>query len=132
MPQNFQKSFNLYLHDKYPATKERGLFIRDNLISPVTLKISRETLAQAQSVATACFELRNLLKYQEHVAAQSGELARFDPKNFSLFMSYDFHQTENGLKLIEINTNAAFSLVAWELYNYRNVDPGESFHEQFK
>jgi hypothetical protein len=132
MSETFQANFNQYLHEKYPSTKARSLSIPDNLISPVVVKIKADILDQAQKVISACFEVRNLSAYQEYVKAQqSSELAKFDPKNYSLFMSYDFHLSGGTLKLIEINTNAAFSLVAWELYRFKRAHLPSSIHDDF-
>jgi hypothetical protein len=122
MPINFQNRFNEYLHKKYPTTKQLKLFISESLVSPFVPEFSKDLVTQAQRVASATFALRSNTKYQQHVANIEGDpLLSFDPGNFSLFMSYDFHIQNSELKLIEINTNAAFSLVAHEIYLFQNV-----------
>lgn len=132
MSQKFKDDFNQFLFDKYPTVKSRSLSISENLISPHVFKLKREYLEQAQMVANATFKLRSLSEYQSFVNSKNvNPIATFDPGNFSLFMSYDFHVTEEGLKLIEINTNAAFSLVACELNQFAGLSPESSIYADY-
>jgi hypothetical protein len=132
MPQKFIDSFNQYLLDHYPSLKERSFSISENLISPHIFQLKREYLDQARLVAAATYKLRTLSTYQDYVRSKNqNAAANFDPGNFSLFMSYDFHLTEDGLKLIEINTNAAFSLVVYELHKFAGLTPENSFYADY-
>jgi hypothetical protein len=49
--------------------------------------------------------------YQAHALAQAPAIARLPGKARGVFMGYDFHLTEAGPKLIEINTNAGGGLL---------------------
>lgn len=49
--------------------------------------------------------------YREEVLADAPEIARHDPGTRSVFFGYDFHVGENGIALIEINTNAGGALL---------------------
>jgi hypothetical protein len=49
--------------------------------------------------------------YQAHALAQAPEIARLPGRAHGVFMGYDFHLTEAGPKLIEINTNAGGGLL---------------------
>jgi hypothetical protein len=49
--------------------------------------------------------------YREAVLADAPEIARHDPGARSVFFGYDFHVGENGIALIEINTNAGGALL---------------------
>ncbi|MFQ5666906.1 MAG: hypothetical protein ACE5I7_10805 [Candidatus Binatia bacterium] len=49
--------------------------------------------------------------YQERVDPGAGATALHDPGSFGVFMGYDFHLTEDGPRLIEINTNAGGALL---------------------
>ncbi len=54
----------------------------------------------------ALHKLSGLPAYQKKVSADLPETARLDPHHDSVMMGYDFHLTEAGPKLIEVNTNA--------------------------
>jgi len=49
--------------------------------------------------------------YQALVDADADAVARYRPRNFAVFMGYDFHLTPAGPRLIEINTNAGGALL---------------------
>lgn len=48
---------------------------------------------------------------EEARAAAGAEVALHRPRNFAVFMGYDFHLTPDGPRLIEINTNAGGALL---------------------
>ncbi len=56
--------------------------------------------------------LWSLRRQDKYVDLIMGSTASFKPKNYSAFMSYDFHILDNRPKLIEINTNASFSTLS--------------------
>lgn len=97
------------------------------------IELSKSVLASAQKYITSFFNLRNSKEYQSSLDAKRPGIA-FDPKNFSVLMGYDFHLTsDNQLKLIEINTNAASSLLVEILYQAQGKsDIGTFFHENLK
>src|SRR5690606_31356669 len=87
------------------------------LVSPYRVELPVSLREKAQKIISAFFTLREhpeSRKEQEWEAQQRG----LNPAaNYGLCMSYDFHLTEEGeLKLIEINTNAAFMGLSWLLY----------------
>lgn len=49
--------------------------------------------------------------YRERVLAVSPAIARHDPGARGVFLGYDFHATESGFGLIEINTNAGGAML---------------------
>jgi hypothetical protein len=57
------------------------------------------------------FALTHSEAYERAVDAAAGEVERFRPGNFGVFMGYDFHVTPDGPRLIEINTNAGGALL---------------------
>ena len=56
------------------------------------------------------WHLRKNKIYQEHI--KSSYPLNCNPHNYSILMCYDFHIVNTGVKLIEINTNASFGIVA--------------------
>ncbi len=96
--------------------------VSENLISPFTVPLPRKILTQAQDIIAAAFYLREQPEYLQHYAALINENKIKDPGNKAMAMSYDFHVNEDGdLKLIEINTNASFLLLGYEMYQMREV-----------
>lgn len=57
------------------------------------------------------FRLAHSTAHAAVVDATAGATARFEPGNHGVFMGYDFHLTEAGPRLIEINTNAGGALL---------------------
>lgn len=83
--------------------------IGPHLISNHVLKLPKSVLSQATEFVDSAWALRSLPNYQEYLAPQATHLGIQAPGNASFAMSYDFHLDQNHqLKLIEINTNAAF------------------------
>jgi len=84
--------------------------IVDNLFSPFQVRLPKEILTQAQDFVRQVFLLRESKNYTKPKDI-------LDPGNKSILMSYDFHLDQsNNLKLIEINTNAAFLALGELMY----------------
>lgn len=93
------------------------------------MELPRTVANEAAAIVAAFFSLRQSPTYQAFVGERlrlgdqlSGSSARersgsFDAGNFSALMCFDFHWVPgDGLKLIEINTNASMGLIADLLY----------------
>jgi hypothetical protein len=83
-------------------------------ISSVVVNLSRRDLRAMLQLARLLNRLSWLTAYRELVFPQLPAQARFDPGHASLMMGYDFHLTEDGPKLIEVNTNAGGAFMAWQ------------------
>ena len=107
------------LSNSLSETREFPL-IAPNLIAPMQIQLSQDVLRQAQAFAAALFRLRQNKNYKSWLKSSNpfpNSLLR-PAENFSLFMSYDFHLNAEGvLKLIEVNTNAAFLTLGETLYS---------------
>lgn len=69
----------------------------------------RERMAEIVRTVTSVVALP---AYRETVLASAPEIARHDPGGaLGVFFGYDFHVTEGGLGLIEINTNAGGAML---------------------
>lgn len=79
---------------------------RSHLFSNVPVFIPATDLASMQDVVSAIQSVSDLPAYRERVMSWAPEIARFDPGPVGVFMGFDFHLTDAGPKLIEINTNA--------------------------
>lgn len=119
--------FVAYLTEKFPnlkgAIEKSPDLIADHLLSPFEIRLPKQLLEEINQAIQAVHEVRNLL------ADKKTSQSPINPGNFSTMMSLDFHLDETDqLKLIEINTNAAFLLMSWEMYQFRGIPyPATSF-----
>jgi hypothetical protein len=122
--------FIQYLQLKYDSWNNAESFvllntlISDQLISETVLELPAQALTDIETEIAAYHELRawGAEKLKDQYAAQGLPV----PQNESVCTSYDFHwTTDNELKLIEINTNAAFLALGTELYDFHQT--GNSF-----
>ena len=116
---NLSQSFYEYLCQKYPKLQGEAFenAVAPNLLSPHQIKLPAEQQSEIANTIKAFQKLRDSKSYQQWVEKKWGP--QFNPGNLSLFMSYDFHVTaDGGLKLIEINTNASFLGLGWEMNQF--------------
>src|SRR5574343_761173 len=94
-------------------------------IPAASLQAMRELIAAIESVIA-------LPAYQQHALAQAPAIARLPGKARGVFMGYDFHLTEAGPKLIEINTNAGGGLLnAYLLAEHGRAAEGARIRDEF-
>ncbi|NUN04590.1 MAG: hypothetical protein HUU57_02405 [Bdellovibrio sp.] len=120
--QNLKSAFIQRLKKTFPGLMQYPLesLVAENLISPFTVELDRSILAQAQKAVSLIFSMREKASYLEHYKNVVAEKDLRDPGNKSIMMSYDFHvDTNNNLKLIEINTNAAFLALGHQMYEMK-------------
>lgn len=129
-----KKAFVQQLKKSYPGLNNDTLdsIISENLISPFKIELPTTVRTQAQKIVKACWELRENKNYQNQHLTFLNQQGLGDPGNKSILMSYDFHlNNENQLKLIEINTNAAFMLMSLEMHEMQNLPlPIADFNKQ--
>ena len=104
------------------STEDLNGLISENLLSPFEIQLSNDVLEQAKQFVHSCFSLRESASYQQFLAPEIVQRGLKDPANKSILMSYDFHLDSAGaLKLIEINTNAGFLAMGYEMYRSRKI-----------
>ncbi|KHD88688.1 MAG: hypothetical protein OM95_07760 [Bdellovibrio sp. ArHS] len=119
---NTKSDFIQQLRSSYPGLQTKPLedIVSENLISPFAVELPSSVLKQAQEVVATLFALREKPAYRAHYQDLIQEKGLQDPGNKSIMMSYDFHLDENqNLKLIEVNTNAAFLILGYEMYQMK-------------
>jgi hypothetical protein len=57
------------------------------------------------------FRVAHSEAYRSELDGRTDPVVRHDPGNFGVFMGYDFHLTDTGPRLIEINTNAGGAML---------------------
>ncbi|HOY22551.1 MAG TPA: hypothetical protein PK002_05320 [Cellvibrio sp.] len=76
------------------------------LFSNTTVFISPAQLQQMRDIIHAVAHVVTLPAYAQDVLARAPTIARYNPGTSGVFMGYDFHLSEQGPQIIEINTNA--------------------------
>lgn len=121
---NLKSDFISLLKSQFQGLQNRALndYVSENLLSPFKVSLPTTLLNQAQHITQALFKLRINESYISHYQSRLNEKLIFDPGNHAILMSYDFHVDEQGnLKLIEVNTNAAFLALGYYMYKLHNM-----------
>ena len=82
------------------------LLARENLFSSVSVFVSRADYAAMTAVVSAVEAAARLPRFREAALAWAPEIARVERGAAGVFMGYDFHLSDRGPRLIEVNTNA--------------------------
>lgn len=91
------------------------LFARTGVfVSETDLKAMAELVEVMEEVVA-------LPAYRQQALAQAPDIAAFEPGSAGVFLGYDFHLSDQGPRLIEINTNAGGALLCARLAH--NADP---------
>ena len=131
--ENFFPDFGRFLQRQYPLLQKYGVLPSELLCSPHILLLPSSILPKIHSVVRAFHSLRDSPLYRERLKTNEPELLSFDPGNESILMGYDFHLDEAGEpKLIEINTNASFSLIAQAMRDFQRLPPFADEHMRNK
>lgn len=88
-------------------------FLYAQNLSYEPVELPHRAVVDVVRLAKILYRLSCSLKYRQLLRPDLPEIARFDPGNDSVMMGYDFHMTEEGPKLIEVNTNAGAALLAF-------------------
>ena len=84
------------------------------VISPTTVELPRPALRKMLRLMRSLYALGKLPVYRERVLPKLPQVACFDPGHDAVMMGYDFHLSEEGPRLIEVNTNAGGGLIAYQ------------------
>ncbi len=103
------RTLDTHLLNHYLENISDDLLLRPHLFSSTAVFISLNQLNEMKKIITAAEEVIRNDKYQKHVLRHPLSIPRYGP--MGVFMGYDFHLTEKGPKLIEINTNAGGALL---------------------
>jgi hypothetical protein len=79
---------------------------RPNLFSKTVVFVSQEVQHQIEATVTAIERVARLPGYQEQALGRANASAQHDFGPLGACMGYDFHLSNDGPQLIEINTNA--------------------------
>lgn len=79
---------------------------RPHLFSSTPVFMPADEVSEMLRTVRAIETVAALPAYQDTVLSWAPDTARYDPGSLGVFMGYDFHLTDEGPKLIEVNTNA--------------------------
>jgi len=82
-----------------------------HLLADSPVFVSRDQIEHMNAVIRAIGRVTELRSFQEHVLRWVPEIAASDHGPQGVFFGYDFHLTNEGPKLIEVNTNAGGALL---------------------
>ena len=100
--------------------------------SNTELRISAHMRDQIGELITAIESVIALPAYQTWALTRAPEIARLPAKARGVFFGYDFHLTDDGPKLIEINTNAGGGLLnVYLLAGLGRAGEGERLRHEF-
>ncbi|MFN7262573.1 MAG: hypothetical protein ACK5RO_09480 [Pseudobdellovibrionaceae bacterium] len=119
-----RQPFISHLRKKYSALAQQDLesITAEYLLSPFEIELPKEVLSQAQEFVRLAYMMAHTPEAQRRTKEMLSKKGLKAQPHASLFMSYDFHLGADGiLKLIEINTNAAFYFLGSEMYDCRNL-----------
>ncbi len=86
-----------------------------HLFSATGLFVSQTQLHAMQEAVRVLHQVMALPAWREQALAQAPQIAHTSMGPRGVFMGYDFHLTESGPKLIEINTNAGGAMLSLAL-----------------
>lgn len=85
---------------------------RENYFATTAVFVSRRDINAMQDQIKAIETVANMPAWQEEIFDfEPDELHLAQPGTKGVFMGYDFHMTENGPRLIEVNTNAGGAFI---------------------
>lgn len=103
------RTLDSQLLNQYLEGISDDLSLRPHLFSTTAVFISLNQFNEMKQIIQAAEEVIGNDKYQKQVLRHPVSLPDHGPSG--VFMGYDFHLTEKGPKLIEINTNAGGALL---------------------
>jgi hypothetical protein len=82
-----------------------------HLLADSPVFVSRDQIEQMKAVITSIERVAGIDQFREQVLQWAPDIAAADPGPQGVFFGYDFHITNDGPRLIEVNTNAGGALL---------------------
>ena len=101
-----------FIYEKYPFWRKvlKDYPIKKDLLFDRSVPLNQRIFKLCDLLIKLFWKLRENKVYRKHIMS----IYPIDciPYNYSILMCYDFHVTNAEVKLIEVNTNASFGIVA--------------------
>lgn len=136
-PNQLKTDLLQYICKRFPALQNEPLenLISENLLSPARIQISIQNWKKIKEFIRIAGRLSESSAYIEQQGQRYKDLTGLViPLNHSICMSYDFHLSNDNLKLIEINTNASFLSLGQLFYESQQLENpcGKNVEAQLK
>lgn len=136
-PNQLKSDLLQYIHRRFPALQNEPLesLISENLLSPALVQVSAQNWEKIKEFVKIAGQLSESSAYVQHWASRfSDQTGLKIPRNHSICMSYDFHLSNDNLKLIEVNTNASFLALGQVIYDSQESENpcGQTVEDQLK
>jgi hypothetical protein len=92
-----------------------------HLFADIPVFLAAGHARQMQQVISAIESVTRLPAFRERVLADAPAMARQAPRSRGVFFGFDFHVAADGVKLIEINTNAGGALLNVEMQRAQQI-----------
>ncbi len=125
----FYKLFLKFIETHYPVQFAAfGPHIPPaTLFSPALVEIKKSDFEKIKKFIQIVFQLAHTDLYIRALTNEIPLIAQTPCSNYAAFMSYDFHMTSDGPKLIEINTNASLSSYSSMLSEFQSAHLGKNY-----
>jgi hypothetical protein len=94
---------------------------RPHLFAESIVFVTENGIKKQLDIIAAIERTIALPAYQESVLAYGPDSAKFKPQASGVFFGYDFHLSDEGPKLIEINSNAGGALINSLIFRHQTV-----------
>ena len=94
---------------------------RPHLFAESVVFITEKHIQKQLNIIAAIESTIALPTYQERVLTYAPDSAQFIPQAHGVFFGYDFHLSDEGPKLIEINSNAGGALINSLIFRHQTV-----------
>lgn len=111
----FRDDLKVFVEKNFPIWKNT-FDPAPTIISDAIIDIKKSTFAQIEQIVRSFYNLRHNKDYVASILKNHPSL--LPQCHYSVLMSFDFHIIDGSPKLIEINTNASFALLAYVVDQY--------------
>jgi hypothetical protein len=123
-PNQLKSDLLQYIMRRFPALQNESgeNLISENLLSPALVQVSTQNWKKIKEFVKIAGQLSEDSAYIQHWGPRFKDQTGLEiPRNHSICMSYDFHLSNDNLKLIEVNTNASFLALGKFFYDSQGL-----------
>jgi hypothetical protein len=123
-PNQLKSDLLQYIIRRFPALQNESgeNLISENLLSPALVQVSTQNWKKIKEFVKIAGQLSEDSAYIQHWGPRFKDQTGLEiPRNHSICMSYDFHLSNDNLKLIEVNTNASFLALGKFFYDSQGL-----------
>ncbi|NBV41794.1 hypothetical protein EBR96_03375 [bacterium] len=107
------------VHPEFRSLKNSGL--SETMVSPHVVGLPTAVFNEIREAVAAVERVVRPVQYATVAVSDSPEIARTPYPVDAVFTSFDFYITNDGPRLIEINTNAAGAVLVYLLHNWHQL-----------